>query len=271
MNGASSNDNPPSLRKESAETVGISAGRASFLLALLVAFCLRLAQGEEAHAPGVEDARQALRTDVAAQIREGKKKHVLLAVAGQNMRVRVQDLMDDDGKAARGMIVSALGSRFTLAWEEVSDPQLYGVACRYLGGSATARQHLELAVFAKSIGRKERFEEHLAAAVELDGSLAALADGLRGVPAAAPGAAGPAGRSTTGAAAARPGPGGLTVPLTVYETLGIARRDEPVTSGVPLPFGKVRDPRRVMVTDASGREIPTQVTVLSRHKDGSLR
>jgi len=55
--------------------------------------------------------------------------------------------------------------------------------------------------------------------------------------------------------------------------LALALAAWPVTSGVPLPRGVVKDVASLRLTDAQGREIPCQFTPLSRHwaLDGSVR
>jgi hypothetical protein len=65
----------------------------------------------------------------------------------------------------------------------------------------------------------------------------------------------------------------FNVPLQVRDNSGVERRDWPVTTGVPLPLGVVQDAGQLRLTDAAGREIPTQFTVLSRYsaRDNSLR
>lgn len=56
---------------------------------------------------------------------------------------------------------------------------------------------------------------------------------------------------------ARGGPGG--------------RAREPVTCGVPLPSGAVRDAGRLALCDAEGRPVPLQARALDRWADGSVR
>lgn len=65
----------------------------------------------------------------------------------------------------------------------------------------------------------------------------------------------------------------FSVPLSIRDNSGVARRDWPVTTGVPLPLGVVRDIDQLRLIDAAGREIPAQFTVLSRYGalDNSLR
>ena len=67
--------------------------------------------------------------------------------------------------------------------------------------------------------------------------------------------------------------GVFSVPLQIRDNSGVARHDWPVTTGVPLPLGAVKDIGQLRLTDAAGREIPAQFTVLSRYdaRDNSLR
>ncbi len=67
--------------------------------------------------------------------------------------------------------------------------------------------------------------------------------------------------------------GRFSVPLEIKDNSGVARQDWPVTTGVPLPVGAVKDVGELRLTDAAGREIPAQFTVLSRYgaRDDSLR
>ena len=61
------------------------------------------------------------------------------------------------------------------------------------------------------------------------------------------------------------------VTLTVREPVGLARRAEPVTSGVPLPEGAVRGATRLRLANADGRSVPCQFTVQARWPDGSVK
>ncbi|MHB9156486.1 MAG: exo-rhamnogalacturonan lyase family protein [Thiobacillus sp.] len=65
----------------------------------------------------------------------------------------------------------------------------------------------------------------------------------------------------------------FSVPLQIRDNSGVVRRDWPVTTGVPLPVGVVQEVGQLRLTDAAGREIPAQFTVLSRYgaRDNSLR
>ena len=62
-----------------------------------------------------------------------------------------------------------------------------------------------------------------------------------------------------------PAPTGLNVPLQVENPLNVARVNEPVTSGVPLPRDlDLADPTRLQLVDAAGRPILAQFTPLAR-------
>src|SRR5262245_51283537 len=59
--------------------------------------------------------------------------------------------------------------------------------------------------------------------------------------------------------------------VTVADPAGVRRSGWPVTSGVPLARGALRDLRAVALFSADGREVPLQVDALSRWPDGSVR
>jgi hypothetical protein len=59
--------------------------------------------------------------------------------------------------------------------------------------------------------------------------------------------------------------------LTVRETAGVARSDEPVTTGVPFAAGAVKDLAALRLFDAAGKAIPADLHVLSPWPDGSVR
>jgi hypothetical protein len=64
----------------------------------------------------------------------------------------------------------------------------------------------------------------------------------------------------------------LSVPLTVVDRAGYARVQEPVTSGVPLPFGLMTDTTRLALLGPDGRPVPAQFTVAARwYPDQSIR
>lgn len=67
--------------------------------------------------------------------------------------------------------------------------------------------------------------------------------------------------------------GHFSVPLTIKDNSGVERRNWPVTTGVPLPYGVVQDVADLRLVDESGRELPLQTEVLSRHwaRDKSIR
>lgn len=62
-----------------------------------------------------------------------------------------------------------------------------------------------------------------------------------------------------------PGVGVIDIPLTLEELASVSRGSEPVRSGVPVPRALgVHDASRLVVVDAAGNELPTQVAVTSR-------
>jgi hypothetical protein len=64
---------------------------------------------------------------------------------------------------------------------------------------------------------------------------------------------------------------GWTAALSTRESAGIPRRDEPVTLGLPLPRGAVREPSDLRLTDAGGTALPLQAEAADRWPDGSVR
>ncbi len=61
-----------------------------------------------------------------------------------------------------------------------------------------------------------------------------------------------------------------SVPLVVKEPSGIERKEWPVTSGVPLPEGALKNPDNVRLI-SDGMELPLQTEVLSSWPDGSVK
>jgi exo-rhamnogalacturonan lyase-like protein len=61
----------------------------------------------------------------------------------------------------------------------------------------------------------------------------------------------------------------LEVPLTVTEPVGVARKAEPVSSGVCFKAGEVKDVAKLTLVDANGKAVPCQFTPLVTLKDGS--
>ena len=59
--------------------------------------------------------------------------------------------------------------------------------------------------------------------------------------------------------------------LTVAEPSGVTRSSCPVTSGIPLRRGALRDADRVALFDGQGKPLPLQTEVLTRWPDGSIR
>ncbi|MFQ5592534.1 MAG: DUF6259 domain-containing protein [Anaerolineae bacterium] len=61
------------------------------------------------------------------------------------------------------------------------------------------------------------------------------------------------------------GEGSLQVPLTIRDTAGLSHAAEPVTSGIPLPFGAISDANNLWLAGPDGTTpAPAQFTVLSR-------
>lgn len=63
----------------------------------------------------------------------------------------------------------------------------------------------------------------------------------------------------------------LDVALTVNEPAGVARRGWPVTSGVPVARGELREAGGVALRGPDGADVPVQTDVLARWPDGSVR
>ena len=64
----------------------------------------------------------------------------------------------------------------------------------------------------------------------------------------------------------------IDVRLTVEETAGVDRQQWPVTAGIPLPKGVVKNTERLQILDAQGRFVPARFTVASRWwEDGSIQ
>lgn len=56
----------------------------------------------------------------------------------------------------------------------------------------------------------------------------------------------------------------LDVKLTVAESSGIARTAEPVSGGVPMPAGLLKDPSALRLLDVDGKEVPAQFSAINR-------
>ncbi len=64
----------------------------------------------------------------------------------------------------------------------------------------------------------------------------------------------------------------LDVPLTLKEPIGVARSEEPITCGVPLPRRVCADPSALRLLDAKGAEVPAFFAVANRWwEDGSAK
>jgi hypothetical protein len=57
-------------------------------------------------------------------------------------------------------------------------------------------------------------------------------------------------------------PGGLKLPLTVYERSGVERKGAVVSGGVPFPPGFLTDVNKLAVVDKDGRPVVGQATVM---------
>lgn len=64
---------------------------------------------------------------------------------------------------------------------------------------------------------------------------------------------------------------GLQIPIHLAEPDGLRREAEPVRIGVPLPAGRVHDPRELVLTDAAGEPIPHQFAALASWADKSVK
>lgn len=62
-----------------------------------------------------------------------------------------------------------------------------------------------------------------------------------------------------------------TLPITVTEPAGTARRAELVTTGVPLPVGALKNGSGVRLLDEKGAEIPLMIRTSVKWKDGSIK
>jgi hypothetical protein len=56
----------------------------------------------------------------------------------------------------------------------------------------------------------------------------------------------------------------VDVKLVVQEPAGVARVNEPVSGGIPLPMGLVKDPAQLKLVDAQGAEVPAQFSAINR-------
>jgi len=63
----------------------------------------------------------------------------------------------------------------------------------------------------------------------------------------------------------------LPVTLTVREPAGLARRQAPVTTGLPFAPGKLAKGVPLKLLDSSGKEVPLQTRVLATWPDGSVK
>ncbi len=62
-----------------------------------------------------------------------------------------------------------------------------------------------------------------------------------------------------------------TIPILIQERHGIGRTHEPVTFGIPIPKGLLKDPRLMRLTAGQDGSIPLQTEVLAHWPDGSIK
>ena len=62
-----------------------------------------------------------------------------------------------------------------------------------------------------------------------------------------------------------------TLKISVEEPTGVSRKGWPVTSGIPLAQGALKDAAAAALFTADGREVPLQTEALARWGDGSIR
>ena len=63
----------------------------------------------------------------------------------------------------------------------------------------------------------------------------------------------------------------LEIPLYIDETAGVGRREEPVSTGVPLSRGSAVRLDQLNVRTSTGESVPAQFRALSRWPDDSLK
>lgn len=62
-----------------------------------------------------------------------------------------------------------------------------------------------------------------------------------------------------------------SVPIHVSETMGVARVAAPVTGGIPLPQGMLKEASAVRLLSPAGKDVPVQTAALARWTDGSVK
>lgn len=63
----------------------------------------------------------------------------------------------------------------------------------------------------------------------------------------------------------------IVVPVSVEETSGLRRFNEPVSVGIPFPKGAVFAPSGLLLADRNDQSLPLQTEVLARWSDGSIQ
>ena len=62
----------------------------------------------------------------------------------------------------------------------------------------------------------------------------------------------------------------LDVPLTIWEVAGVERKNEPCSTGVPLPCSLLAEPEGIAVFSPDGTPVPAQFRVLERWREAGL-
>jgi hypothetical protein len=63
----------------------------------------------------------------------------------------------------------------------------------------------------------------------------------------------------------------VAIPVTIGEPVGVARRHEPASGGVPFLPGQVKEVGNLALVDAAGKPVPVQFTRLAGYEDGSVQ
>ena len=62
----------------------------------------------------------------------------------------------------------------------------------------------------------------------------------------------------------------LDVPLTIDEPVGIGRKGEPCSTGIPFPSGLLKEPDGLAVVDPNGNAVTAQFRVLERWREEAV-
>jgi len=200
----------------------------------------------------------ALRKAVIEAAKGRKRITFYIDMMGRPARARLRDA------DAEGVEISVRGMTTPLAWEKMAPVRFAGLAKRCVGGDA--KLLLALARYCAGQGLGKEAESALEAARKAGAS----AEEIKKVSSNLASARGNgAGRPANQAVKTNGGTGvsgAELVGISVEDHSGVARRNWPVTGGIPFPKGKVKDVARVGLV---GR--PSQARVLSRWSDGSVK